>query len=75
MQYLVLRSFIDPRDGGRLYRAGGSYPRPGYSPAPEHLRRLDGSEGRPALILSMDAQRDLIPQAAPAARKGRAKGG
>jgi len=75
MKYQVLHTFIDPADGCRLYQAGGTFPGDGYSPAPEHLRHLDGSEGRPALIAPVPEEAPKTPEKPAPARKGSKKGG
>jgi len=69
MTYRVLHTFIDPEDGCRLYLEGGIWPQEGSVQTPDRVRRLDGSEGRPALIAPVEPAADEAP------RKRKAKGG
>lgn len=46
----VLKTFILPEDGYRLYKEGDTFPRTGFEPTPECIERLNGGEGREALI-------------------------
>lgn len=64
--YAALHTFIDPRDGFRLYKAGESWPRPGYDPDPRHTAALLGETGAPPLIRR-------IPEAQPARPRRRAE--
>ena len=41
--FTVIRTFVDPWDGCRLYKAGGSWPRPGYDPPPDAIPALLGA--------------------------------
>lgn len=72
MKYIVLHTFIDPDDGCRLYSEGGTWPQEGSVQTPDRVRRLDGSEGRPALIAPVEPAQ---PEPGEAPRKRKAKGG
>lgn len=72
MTYRVLHTFIDPEDGCRLYLEGGTWPPEGSAQTPERVRRLDGSEGRPALIAPVEPAQ---PEPGETPRKRKAKGG
>lgn len=40
----VLASFRDKQDNGYIYRIGDEYPREGYTPPPERIEELTGSD-------------------------------
>lgn len=65
--FTVVRTFVDPWDGCRLYKAGGSWPRPGYDPLPDVTRALLGAGGGLPLIA------DPVPDPVPDPEKPKAK--
>lgn len=42
--YTVLLTFGDLKDSGYVYHKGDKYPREGYTPEPERIEELSGSE-------------------------------
>lgn len=42
--YTVLLTFGDLKDSGYVYHKGDNYPREGYTPEPERIEELSGSE-------------------------------
>lgn len=42
--YNVLLTFADLHDDKFIYHSGGNYPREGYTPEPERIEELSGSE-------------------------------
>lgn len=60
MSYIVLMRFADLQDGNRIYEAGDTYPRPGFSVSAERLAELAGSDNRigQPLIVDVDAPCD-----------------
>lgn len=76
MRGIVIESFYDLRDGGHEYRAGDTYPRPGYSPTVDRWNELTGYSNRRGVPLVAPDPDPLpeIPAASPkrtAKRRGR----
>jgi len=65
--YRVICAFYDLEDGGRAYRAGDDYPRPGLEPTAARIAQLSGAENR--------LGRPLIEAGKPREARGRKKGG
>jgi len=51
MAYIVLQYFEDLQDGCRAYRAGETYPRPGFAVSSERIAELSGPANRRGIPL------------------------
>lgn len=54
MAYTVLTYFEDLQDGGRAYRAGETYPRPGYAVSSDRIAELSCPANRRGIPLIVE---------------------
>ena len=53
MSYTVVRHFTDLLDGNYKYAEGDVYPRKGYTPSPERIMELSGTNNKQKTVLIM----------------------
>lgn len=53
MMYTVVRHFTDLLDGNYKYVEGDVYPRKGYTPSPERIMELSGTNNKQKTVLIM----------------------
>lgn len=77
MKYKALSFFRDMQDDGYLYKAGDEYPRAGYEPDAERIKALASNNNKHGAAVIVEIaeqvveQKETMPEAKPAAKKGR----